>query len=62
MRLMQRRGDLWERFGGSLRADLAKLIGAGWQPSHDTPTGLAALVQKSAAHQERHAACLTASA
>ena len=37
------RADLWQRFGGDLRVDPAKLIGAGWQPLHDTLGGLAAL-------------------
>jgi hypothetical protein len=40
---MLRRGDLLERFGGSLCADPGKLISAGWQSSHDTHAGLAAL-------------------
>jgi nucleoside-diphosphate-sugar epimerase len=35
--------DLWERFGGDLRAEPGKLIAAGWRPSHDTRAGLAAL-------------------
>jgi len=39
------RGALWQRVGGDLRADPAKLIAAGWQPAHDTKSGLAALVQ-----------------
>ena len=40
-----RRGDLWERFGGNLRVDPGKLIAAGWQPTHDTPEGLVALIK-----------------
>jgi len=39
-----RRHDLWERLGGNLRVDPSKLLAAGWQPAHDTRTGLAALV------------------
>lgn len=37
--------DLWNRLGGNLRVDPGKLLTAGWQPAHDTRTGLAALVQ-----------------
>lgn len=44
LRLM-RRADLWQRFGGNLRVDPGKLIGAGWRPAHDTRDGLAALVR-----------------
>jgi nucleoside-diphosphate-sugar epimerase len=43
MRLL--RPDLWERIGGNLRADPAKLLAAGWQPLHDTRDGLIALIQ-----------------
>jgi nucleoside-diphosphate-sugar epimerase len=43
MRLVRR--DLWERLGGNLRADPAKLLAAGWQPLHDTREGLVALIQ-----------------
>ncbi len=39
------REALWQRLGGNLRADPDKLIAAGWQPAHDTKSGLAALVQ-----------------
>lgn len=39
------RDALWQRIGGNMRADPGKLIAAGWQPAHDTQTGLAALVQ-----------------
>jgi nucleoside-diphosphate-sugar epimerase len=42
---MLRRGDLWESLGGNLRVDPGKLLAAGWQPAHDTQSGLAALVQ-----------------
>jgi UDP-glucose 4-epimerase len=48
-----RRDDLWARIGGNLRADPAKLIAAGWQPAHDTKTGLAALVQDAAGSRAR---------
>jgi UDP-glucose 4-epimerase len=40
------RNDVWQRVGGNLQVDPAKLIAAGWQPLHDTPAGLAALVHK----------------
>jgi UDP-glucose 4-epimerase len=43
-----RRGDLWDRIGGNLRVDPAKLLTAGWRPRHDTLTGLAAAVQAAA--------------
>jgi UDP-glucose 4-epimerase len=39
------RGDVWDRFGGNLRVDVAKLVAAGWHPAHDTRAGLAAMVQ-----------------
>jgi nucleoside-diphosphate-sugar epimerase len=39
------RGDLWERLGGNLRVDASKLIAVGWQPQHDTLSGLAALAR-----------------
>ena len=37
------RGDDWQRIGGAMVADPAKLILAGWQPAIDTRSGLAAL-------------------
>ncbi|HUZ33612.1 MAG TPA: NAD-dependent epimerase/dehydratase family protein [Xanthobacteraceae bacterium] len=37
------RDALWQRIGGDLRADPGKLIAAGWQPAHDSNSGLAAL-------------------
>jgi nucleoside-diphosphate-sugar epimerase len=43
------RSDAWNRFGGNLRVDAAKLIAAGWQPLHDTRAGLAAMVKQPAA-------------
>ena len=42
---MLRRDDVWERLGGNLRVDAGKLITAGWQPQHDTLSGLAALAR-----------------
>jgi nucleoside-diphosphate-sugar epimerase len=39
------RTALWERIGSNLEADAGKLIAAGWQPAHDTATGLAAMVR-----------------
>lgn len=39
------RSGLWERFGGELRADPAKLVAAGWRPAHDTLSGLTAMIQ-----------------
>ena len=44
LRLMHR-DDLWDRVGGNLRVDPGKLLAAGWQPAHDTRSGLAALAQ-----------------
>jgi UDP-glucose 4-epimerase len=38
-------GQLWDRIGGNLRVDPAKLLAAGWRPRHNTLTGLAAIVQ-----------------
>jgi nucleoside-diphosphate-sugar epimerase len=43
-----RRSDAWQRIGGNLRVDIGKLIAAGWRPSHDTRTGLTAMVQAAA--------------
>jgi UDP-glucose 4-epimerase len=43
-----RRSDMWDRIGGNLRVDAGKLIAAGWQPAHDTLTGLAAMTQAAA--------------
>jgi len=43
---VMRRADVWERIGGNLQVDPAKLMAAGWQPLHDTRAGLAAMVQK----------------
>jgi hypothetical protein len=36
---------MWERLGGNLRIDAAKLMAAGWQPLHDTRGGLTAMVE-----------------
>lgn len=52
LRLMGR-GELWQRFGGDLQADPGKLIGAGWQPLHDTVAGLAAMVRGGAPEHSR---------
>ena len=37
--------DLWDRLGGSLIVDPAKLIAAGWKPVVDPSVGLAALAR-----------------
>jgi UDP-glucose 4-epimerase len=37
------RGDDWQRIGGAMIADPARLLHAGWQPTIDTRAGLAAL-------------------
>ncbi len=42
------RADIWERLGGNLRVDAGKLIAAGWQPAHDTRSGLTALARAAA--------------
>jgi nucleoside-diphosphate-sugar epimerase len=52
LRLMRRDGA-WERLGGNLRIDAAKLIAAGWQPLHDTRGGLTALVETLARSNRR---------
>ena len=36
---------LWQRLGGSLIANPAKLIAAGWRPAVDTREGLAAMMR-----------------
>jgi hypothetical protein len=57
LRLM-RRADIWERLGGNLRVNAGKLIAAGWQPAHDTRSGLTALARAAPARRKsrRHAA------
>jgi UDP-glucose 4-epimerase len=40
-----RRSDVWERLGGDLVADPAKLIRAGWRPVVETRAGLAAMAR-----------------
>jgi UDP-glucose 4-epimerase len=40
-----RRGDLWDRIGGALVADAAKLRATGWHPVINTREGLAAMAQ-----------------
>jgi nucleoside-diphosphate-sugar epimerase len=42
---MTGQSDLWQRLGGSLIANPAKLIAAGWRPAVDTREGLAAMMQ-----------------
>ncbi len=42
---VMRRTDLWNRLGGNLRVDASKLIAAGWQPAHDTRSGLALMMR-----------------
>jgi len=42
---MAGRGDLWDRIGGTLIADAAKLRATGWRPAIDTRTGLTAMAQ-----------------
>jgi len=44
-----RRADLWERLGGELIADSAKLLRAGWRPPVETRAGLAAMARESSA-------------
>lgn len=44
------RVDIWERLGGSLVVDPAKLMAAGWRPDPDTRAGLARMVQASLPH------------
>lgn len=39
------RGATWDRIGGSLVVDPARLLAAGWRPVIDTPTGLAAMMR-----------------
>ena len=42
------RAEEWQRLGGALVADPAKLMQAGWKPALDTRAGLAALVRENA--------------
>jgi len=53
LRLMRRNGT-WERLGGNLRIDAAKLLGAGWQPLHDTHGGLTAMIETLARANRRN--------
>ena len=39
------RADVWQRLGGEMVTDPAKLLRAGWHPPIETRTGLAAMVQ-----------------
>ena len=43
------RGEEWQRVGGSLIADPAKLLQAGWKPAIDTRAGLAELARTASA-------------
>jgi UDP-glucose 4-epimerase len=43
------RDEEWQRLGGSLVADPAKLLDAGWQPATETRAGLAALTRTTGA-------------
>ena len=45
------RAEEWQRVGGMLVADSAKLIGAGWKPTLDTRTGLSALAHATSGQQ-----------
>ncbi len=47
------RRDEWQRLGGGLVADPAKLLNAGWRPAVDTRSGLAALAREAAAAKAR---------
>lgn len=51
---MAGRSDVWKRLGGTLVADPAKIIAAGWRPS-DTKTGLAQMVLAEPAQRSRRA-------
>jgi len=42
------RADEWQRVGGALVANPAKLTHAGWKPALDTRSGLAALARATA--------------
>jgi len=42
------RAEEWQRLGGGLVADPAKLMNAGWKPVHDTRESLAALAREAA--------------
>jgi UDP-glucose 4-epimerase len=41
-------GELWQRLGGSLVVDPAKLMAAGWRPAIGTRDGLTAMMQSAA--------------
>jgi UDP-glucose 4-epimerase len=43
------RTEIWDRLGGKLVVDPSKLLAAGWKPTIETVTGLAAMAQSSAA-------------
>ncbi len=42
---MTGQGELWQRLGGTLMANPAKLIAAGWQPALGTRDGLSAMMR-----------------
>jgi hypothetical protein len=42
------RTDEWQRLGGTMMVDPAKLLNAGWKPTLDTRAGLAALARANA--------------
>jgi UDP-glucose 4-epimerase len=46
------RTEEWQRLGGTLVADPAKLIQAGWKPALETRAGLAALAREVAAEKQ----------
>jgi hypothetical protein len=43
------REAMWQRLGGALVADPARLIATGWQPRIDTQVGLQAVASQAAA-------------
>jgi len=45
LHVLQRR-DVWQRIAGDLQADPAKLIAAGWRPTHDSLAGLRMMAQQ----------------
>jgi len=45
------RAEEWQRLGGALVADPAKLMQAGWKPALETRAGLGALVRETASKE-----------
>ena len=43
--MRERRAKEWQRLGGTLVADPAKLVQAGWKPALETRANLAALLR-----------------